>query len=128
MDACDKFGNDGADLLAVEGAASHCVAPGIVARTHARKTAAHGLHRMMLGIIAQRRLSEAALRGSLLAEDEVPEFEGVDDYEQVFDSNFDHSDVPIRRVPMDTDPQVLDADIVHIDVPIRRVPVDTDPG
>ena len=42
VEACDKFGNDGADLLAVDGAASHCVARGIVARTHARKAAAQG--------------------------------------------------------------------------------------
>ena len=110
VDACDKFGNDGADLLAVEGAASHCVAPDILARTHARKNAAQGLHQMMLGIIAQRRLSEAALRGELLAEDEVPEFENVDDYE------------------VDAGAQALDAYIANIDVPIWRVPVDTDPG
>jgi len=104
VDACDKFGNDGADLLAVDGAASHCVAPGIVARTHARKAAAQGLHQMMLEIVRQRRLFEAALRGEVLAEDEVPEFEGIDDDEQGFVPNFDHIDVAIRRVPVDTDP------------------------
>ena len=104
VDACDKFGNDGADLLAVDGAASHCVAPGIVARTYARKAAAQGLHQMMLEIVRQRRLFEAALRGEVLAEDEVPEFEGIDDDEQGFVPNFDHIDVAIRRVPVDTDP------------------------
>ena len=99
MLARDKFGNDGADLLAVEGAASHSVPPGIVARAHARKAAAKGLHRMMLDIVAFRRGCELALRGELLAEDEIPEFEDAGALE------FDEPVVAFgMRVPVDTDP------------------------
>ena len=87
--------------------------------THARKGAAQRLHRMMLDIIASRQCSEIKLRDHFLVEDEVPEFEGVDDYEQM---PFEESvDVISLRVPVDT---LVD----QVDVPCLRVPVDTDPG
>ena len=57
------------------------------------------LHRMMLDIIAFRCGCELALRGELLAEDEMPEFEAADALK---------IDEPVvafgPRVPVDTDP------------------------
>ena len=65
----DKVGNDGADRLAVQGAATHQVPFEIVLAASQRKASASATQRMMLDILSQRQLweqhfDEAADRGS----------------------------------------------------------------
>jgi ribonuclease HI len=69
VDPIDKVGNDAADLLAVQGAASHAPPDFIVKRCLDRMSRAKSCHRMMLKILDARRRAEQTLRG-----------ETVDDY------------------------------------------------
>ena len=59
MDAVDKEGNDAADELAREGAASHQLPPQLVQDVQHRKIAAKRVQRMMIDILAARRACEA---------------------------------------------------------------------
>jgi len=66
----DKAGNDGADKLAVSGAALHPVGSEVVAAASVRRHAAVQTHRMMLAILLERNSHEqqAADRGSEMGE------------------------------------------------------------
>jgi len=60
----DKVGNDGADALAVAGAAAHRVPPEVVAAAKARQKMAKQTHEMMVTILTERQKQE-----NLFAED-----------------------------------------------------------
>ena len=62
----DKIGNDGADKLAVAGAASHHVSAEVVADAQARRETARRTHEMMVASVVVERL----LQEDLLKEDE----------------------------------------------------------
>jgi ribonuclease HI len=70
----DKTGNDGADKLAVAGAAAHHVLPEVVASAKARRHLAIRTHEMMVAILMERQKQEslfaeiAADRGSEMGE------------------------------------------------------------
>ena len=68
----DKIGNDGADELAVAGAAAHTVPSEVVEAAAARRRSAMQTHEMMLAILAARQLEEnesgEADRGSDMGE------------------------------------------------------------
>ncbi len=57
----DKLGNDGADLLAVEGARAHPVPRQVLKRAVERRKTAVAVHEMMLKILQARRRAEALL-------------------------------------------------------------------
>jgi hypothetical protein len=61
----DKAGNDGADKLAVDGAAMHQVPPEVVAAAKARRQTAKRTHEMMVAILIERQKQE-----SLIAEND----------------------------------------------------------
>ena len=54
----DKFGNDGADKLAVQGAKLHAVPAPVLAVKQRRLTQAKATHRMMLKVLSARRIAE----------------------------------------------------------------------
>ena len=54
----DKWGNDGADSLAVFASASHCAPAALVQKAQQRKTTAKAVHKMMLSIVRHRRAAE----------------------------------------------------------------------
>ena len=54
----DKAGNDGADKLAVDGAAMHRVPPEVVAAAQARRQTAKRTHEMMVAILIERQKQE----------------------------------------------------------------------
>jgi ribonuclease HI len=87
----DKIGNDGADKLAVDGAAKHRVPPEVVAAAKARRQTAKRTHEMMLEILIERQRQEALLvendpdRGSEMG-DKGLEF---DDCMELLDDEFD---------------------------------------
>ena len=54
----DKIGNDGADELAVAGAAAHTVQSEVVEAAAARRRSAMQTHDMMLSIVVARQLEE----------------------------------------------------------------------
>ena len=60
VDAIDKFGNDGADALAREGAALHPAPQDSIQQALYQKSAAMNLQAMMVEILAARRAAEAA--------------------------------------------------------------------
>ena len=84
----DKQGNDGADALAVSGAASHAVPADIIERATHRKYVAKNVHGMMLDIVRarQKRVPEmmSADRGSDLGSDN----ESSDSDTELVDSEF----------------------------------------
>ena len=57
----DKIGNDGADRLAVAGAAAHHVLPEVVASAKSRRQLAKKTHGMMLAILNERLRQETLL-------------------------------------------------------------------
>ena len=73
----DKFGNDGADALAVAGAASHAVPADVVEGAQCRTHLALNVHSMMLAIVCARQTEcpiscgGEADRGSDLGEDTI---------------------------------------------------------
>ena len=70
-----KIGNDGADWLAVAGAAAHHVLPEVVASAKSRRQLAKRTHGMMVAILSERLRQEtllvenAADRGSDVGDD-----------------------------------------------------------
>ena len=58
----DMVGNNGADELAVLGAAQHEVCPDVVAAAFERRRCANMLHSMMVDIVVLRRSLEASMR------------------------------------------------------------------
>ena len=69
----DKLGNDGADLLAVSGAAEHAIDEAIVWRAALQRAAAEESQRMVLAVLAARRLQLAHRDGSATADANVGE-------------------------------------------------------
>ena len=61
----DKYGNDGADELAVAGAAQHPVDTDIVSMSDLRKKQAKDVHRMFIAIVKERRVQESCLNQAL---------------------------------------------------------------
>ena len=91
----DKDGNDGADKLAVAGAATHHVLPEVVAAAKARRLLAKRTHEMMVAILIERQKQESLLaevaadRGSEMGEGSLETescMEGVSDNEDVSDN------------------------------------------
>ena len=68
VEPIDKVGNDAADSLAVQGAASHALPEYIVKRCIDRMTRAKSCHRMMLKILDARRRAEQVLKGEVVDE------------------------------------------------------------
>ena len=78
----DKIGNDGADKLAVAGAAAHSVLPEVIACAKSRRDLAKRTHEMMVAILLERQKQESHLaevvadRGSEMGDD--MEFENLE--------------------------------------------------
>ena len=73
----DKFGNDGADKLAVQGAKLHAVPAPVLAVKQRRLTQAKATHRMMLKVLSARRIAEHDL--GLASQQENDECDHGDD-------------------------------------------------
>ena len=90
----DKWGNDGADALAVHGASLHCVPPDIVQCAKMRKSHAKIVQGMMVAVLQARFRAEQAEptnvgdRGSELGEIDT-EISDTEDLCTVFDENLD---------------------------------------
>ena len=84
----DKIGNDGADKLAVSGAALHTISFEVVADACQRRRHAIQTHRMMLAILAERNSheQEAADRGSEMGDHDDLYLEVTDNVEDVSDT------------------------------------------
>lgn len=85
----DKDGNDGADALAVAGAAQHAIDTDIVSLSDLRKKRAKDVHRMFIAIVRERRVQESCLNQAL--HDEVGD-RGSDPGDcmiEVLDDDFD---------------------------------------
>ena len=83
--AADKAGNDGADRLAVAGAASHQVPEDVAGAALSRRIQAKAVHQMMLAILCARRAEELEVndeadRGSALGDFDV-ENDCIDEFE-----------------------------------------------
>ena len=83
----DKIGNDGADKLAVAGAASHQVLPEVVACAKARRQLAIRTHEMMTAILTER-LKQETLQADVTADRGSESGDGPSDTE-------DHSDTEL---------------------------------
>ena len=64
MQPIDKWGNDGADELAVAGAQTHAPPCDVVKQCERRVRAAHATQSMMLRILKARARMEQAIKGS----------------------------------------------------------------
>ena len=89
----DKIGNDGADTLAVAGAALHTISSEVVAVACQRRRHAIQTHRMMLAILAERNSheQEAADRGSEMGDHNDLHLDVSDNVEDVSDSEGLHA-------------------------------------
>ena len=60
----DKYGNDGADELAVAGAEQHPVDTDIVILSNSRKEQAKDVHRMFIATVKERQVQEQCMNNA----------------------------------------------------------------